>query len=244
MKKNFLLITLLLLFTSTIFAYSPFNIPKNCKDVTVFFRDNNSPINESESFYIDDLDLIRELQKEWDFTKRMSYVPYFDSGVHNDYDIYIIIDGQMSETVTGFNLEKGIFANNLKLYKFDPELWTKLKQKAKKAVLISNTYENVSDFRTALNNYKSSPDFIFETVSKPYACDYDGFFYISDYNWTWSSLNRKLKRKYPKEKFEITEENASGFKIASTKSFYTSFDLNEKSEFESFTNIRLYVFMK
>lgn len=227
---------------SFLYAYSPFKLPKDCTNAVIFIKDLNRDTEKQESFYIDDVNKIRELSKKWEFKEKVSYLKYFDSGISPDYDIYLYIEGKLTRTYV-LSVSKGLFEKGLQLYKFEPALMNELKNGAKKTQLITEHFDNVFDYRTALEKYKNNPDFIYYSNNDYWADKYEGSFSFNS-NKYYLSLEKQLKRRYPKEDFNLYSQKGNTFTVYCNKSFYDSFDMYEKNEFQLVNDITLFVHLK
>ena len=242
MKKSFLILFMCML--SQLYAYSPFKFPKNCRDALIFFENFNWDREKCEYFYIDDINQINELSKKWDLKETVPALRYLDSGISTDYYVHLYADGKLKK-VFNMSARKGIFQKSVfKLYKFDPELFSEIKQSAKRTEIITEAYENVQDYRDALNNYRNRPDFIFYDSNNCNADNFEGSFIFTSKTFNWYHVEIKIKRKYPKEKFSLAAQNGYIYTIYCNKSLYDSFALYPKEEFQPITDITLYVHLK
>ena len=80
---------------------------------------------------------------------------------------------------------------------------------------------------------------------------YDGYFYITTKNLSWSAIEKKISKAYPDDDFIIGGQLGGGlfrmseFTIYATKDFYDRFNLlYTKSEFVDFTDLKIIAFFK
>ena len=91
----------------------------------------------------------------------------------------------------------------------------------------------------------NSPLLTFTKATQSIPEKYDGYFYVTTYNLSWSNVTNKIKKVYPDESFEIGAQRGGGlfrscdYQIYASKDFYEKFDLYPKAEYVEFKDIKI-----
>lgn len=141
-------------------------------------------------------------------------------------------------------------------YEYNIEYWKKLRSKlkpAKKAEPI--ICKNAIEYRKILNEKKKDKGYVFSEVNFTYLGQsiqekYDGYFYITTYNPSYTIIKNKISKAYPGMDFRMGEQLGSGlytpcdYQIYASKEFYEKFNLYSKKEYKEFKDIKLTLYFK
>ncbi|MCR5613663.1 hypothetical protein [Treponema sp.] len=214
--------------------------------------------NKQEYYYLDDIDEIRSVFSEWKDLKKIPVFPrYFDSGFSCDFYFYLIIDGKAQPCpIDGISPDCELIEINRQGYEYNIEYWKRLQSKLKpakkeEAIICKNAieYRKILDEKQKDKNYLfSENNFSYYKQSVPEK--YDGYFYITTNNSSFSSIESKISKAYPDADFRIGEQLGGGlfrfcdFQIYAFKEFYEKFNLYPKNEYTEFNDIKLTVYLK
>ena len=236
MKTTILNITLLLL---TVSAYGQTQILKNYDFnkggyylLGTFSESDRSTLRDSiGEFYTDDISILNKFKKDWTFKKPGKR---YACGYH--YEIFICKQGEILESFS-INLNCEEIVTDKGYFYFDPNLLRQFYGKLKKPYhknLSFNTITEARAYRT-----KILKDTTLIMTPNPLWTEYEGSF-IFTYKCQESekkeenikilkSIETKIKKKYPNEKFMLYEVGSSlttiKVQITCNKSLSDKFDL-------------------
>ena len=237
-------------------------IPEDCTNTHIFLKDHRlGNYNKQEYYYLDDIDEIKIIFSEWTDLKKIPVFPrYFDSGFSCEFEFYLIVDGKIQSCpINGISPDGKMLEINGQGYEYNIEYWERLKSKLKPAKKEEAIIcKNANEYRKKLDEIKKDKDYLFSEVNFTEATQsipeqYDGFFYITTNNLSWSNVTNKIKKVYPDESFEIGAQRGGGlfrscdYQIYASKDFYEKFDLYPKNEYIEFgekKDIKLTVYRK
>ena len=234
-------------------------IPDDCTNAVMLLVDHRlGNYNKQENYYIDDVVEIRDIFSEWKDLKRMSLFPaHFDSGFNSTFDIHLIIDGKKVPClIDGISPDGKMIKLKHHGYEYNIEYWERLQSKLKPAKQETIKFSNVSEYRSQLVEIKRDKNYIHSETNlivrgQSLPDKYDGYFYITTKNHSWSAIEKKISKAYPDDDFIIGGQRGGGlfrsseFRIYTTKDFYDRFNLlYTKSEFVDFTDLKIIAFFK
>lgn len=234
-------------------------IPDDNTNAVIFLKDCRlGNDHKQEYYYLDDIDEIRSVFSEWKDLKKIPVFPrYFDSGFFCDFDFYLIIDGKVQPCpIDGISPDGKMIEINGQGYEYNIEYWKRLQSKlkpAKKEEAI--VCKNAIEYRKILGEKQKDKRYLFSENNLTYYEQsvpekYDGYFYITTNNFSFSSIERKISKAYPDADFRIGEQLGGGwfrswdYQIYASKEFYEKFNLYPKNEYTEFNDIKLTVYLK
>lgn len=234
-------------------------IPDDNTNAVIFLKDRRlGNYHKQEYYYLDDIDEIRSVFSEWKDLKKIPVFPrYFDSGFSCDFDFYLIIDGKVQPCpIDGISPDGKMIKINRQGYEYNIEYWKRLQSKLKPAkkeeVIIC---KNAIEYRKILDEKQKDKRYLFSENNFTYNEQsvpekYDGYFYITTNNFSFSSIESKISKAYPDADFRIGEQLGGGlfrswdYQIYASKEFYEKFNLYPKNEYTEFNDIKLTVYLK
>jgi hypothetical protein len=212
--------------------------------------DPNSLRDSLGEFYINDIEILKEIRDVWNFTQES---PFYACGYH--YSFLICKNG---ESINGFsvNLNCNTLSSNNGSYNFESEQLRFLKDKIQHFYKETKNLD-IEDSRNYLNSIRDDSNLIY--APNPIWMEYEGDFkftynYPEGTQWYWPEsedkvnpdllkyttdsilvkLRRLIKNKYPNEAFELNDAGGSLktviVEVTSNKSLEEKFDLYERTD--------------
>lgn len=234
-------------------------IPDDNTNAVIFLKDDRlGNYNKQEYYYLDDIDEIRSVFSEWKDLKKIPVFPrYFDSGFFCEFAFYLIIDGKVQPCpINGISSDGELIKINRQGYEYNIEYWEGLKSKLKTAKKEEAIIcKNANEYRKILAEKQKDKRYLFSENDFTYYRQsipekYDGCFYITTNNSSFSSIENKISKAYPDADFRIGRQLGGGlfrscdFQIYASKEFYEKFNLYPKNEYTEFNDIKLTVYLK
>ncbi|WP_318661945.1 hypothetical protein [Treponema sp.] len=244
MVKKFFILALFLS-CACAFAESPFRVPIKTDGLMLVFTKAHYGKN---SYYTDDVELIKEIAKDWKF-----YIPspYQKGG----YDYYgYLIQNDVVLSAVSINLDAGQIVTDKGSFVFGEKKFEKIQTQFKKAVEKNYTFKTTEEAKEEFAKVSNNPDTIFIEYERWQ--EFDGFFYIyiSDDNFSKSSKIEKeiinfIRKNYPEYDVDVrlsvySSETGFTFSVECDRDFYEVFKYYNKSEFKTYSRLEMKTYFK
>ena len=187
-------------------------------------------------FYVDDVQVLKELQKKWVTEKRS---PFYKCGYH--YRVFIIEDRKERESFL-INVEKGCntVVTDYGSFYFDPFKISSFKEKLRNPIIKQEHFEFYQEGRDYLQSLSENENFLL--YLKPDWIDHDGEFYFvaecqeigfrsSVVQECLSNIKERISSKYPGLNYNLKHTGAVFgkllIKMECNEEFYNRFSLYE-----------------
>ena len=234
--KILITISLILTIITNVKAYSPFekydftNGEYKLLGVYSIGSDKNSIVDSLREFYIEDVQILNRIKKEWTFDRRS---PAYACGYH--YDILLVKDGEVVESFS-VNLNCDQIVTEKGSYFFKSELLSGLIGRNKKLRRQYNKFHNRDEGFKFIDSVSIKNEFIAYQANEwlkyegKFRFRYDSIEDYESFETFMNSISEKLKNEY-EDDFQIEGATISPtyfeFDVYCCKTLYEKFKLFE-----------------